>query len=100
MAHTETQRSRSSVASVSLCEKKRSRRSMNLKFLAILSLTLASPAAAQVDSALFGGLRYRMIGPSRGGRVTTVTGVPSQPLTFYQGSTGGGVWKTTNAGTT
>ncbi|MFL5540273.1 MAG: WD40/YVTN/BNR-like repeat-containing protein, partial [Longimicrobiaceae bacterium] len=73
---------------------------MNFRSLAILALTLASPAAAQVDSALFGGLRYRMIGPSRGGRVTTVTGVPSQPLTFYQGSTGGGVWKTTNAGTT
>ena len=73
---------------------------MNLKFLTLLALTIASPAAAQVDSALFGGLRYRMIGPSRGGRVTTVTGVPSQPFTFYQGSTGGGVWKTTNAGTT
>ncbi|MFL5385669.1 MAG: WD40/YVTN/BNR-like repeat-containing protein [Longimicrobiaceae bacterium] len=73
---------------------------MNFRSLAILALTLASPAAAQVDSALFGGLRYRMIGPSRGGRVTTVAGVPSQPFTFYQGSTGGGVWKTTNAGTT
>ncbi len=39
-----------------------------------------------------------MIGPERGGRVTTVTGVPSQPYTFYMGSTGGGVWKTTDAG--
>ncbi len=39
-----------------------------------------------------------MIGPDRGGRVTTVTGVPSQPQTFYMGSTGGGVWKTTDAG--
>src|SRR5215210_1887744 len=73
---------------------------MRFRSLAILALTLASPATAQVDPALFGGLRYRMIGPSRGGRVTTVTGVPSQPFTFYQGSTGGGVWKTTNAGTT
>jgi photosystem II stability/assembly factor-like uncharacterized protein len=44
------------------------------------------------------GLRYRSIGPARGGRVTTVTGVPSQPFTFYMGSTGGGVWKTTDAG--
>src|ERR1700741_1771575 len=43
-------------------------------------------------------MRYRMIGPYRGGRVTTVTGVPSQPLTFYMGSTGGGGWKTTDAG--
>ena len=39
-----------------------------------------------------------MIGPERGGRVTTVTGVPSEPSTFYMGSTGGGVWKTTDAG--
>ena len=46
------------------------------------------------------GMRYRMIGPLRGGRVTTVTGVPSQPYTFYMGSSGGGVWKTTDAGHT
>jgi len=45
-------------------------------------------------------MRYRMIGPERGGRVTTVTGVPSQPYTFYMGSTGGGIWKTTDAGHT
>ena len=43
-------------------------------------------------------LRYRMVGPGRGGRVTTVTGVPSQPYTFYMGSTGGGVWRTDNTG--
>src|SRR5437773_9207759 len=52
------------------------------------------------NPALWSGLRYRMIGPERGGRVTTVTGVPSQPRTFYMGSTGGGVWKTTDAGHT
>ena len=53
---------------------------------------------ASYDPALFAGLRYRMIGPFRGGRVTTVTGVPSQPYTFYMGSTGGGIWKTVDAG--
>jgi len=52
------------------------------------------------DPALWSGLKYRMIGPNRGGRVTAVTGVPSQPYTFYMGSTGGGVWKTTDAGHT
>jgi photosystem II stability/assembly factor-like uncharacterized protein len=55
-------------------------------------------AGAGYDSTLFQGLEYRMIGPSRGGRVTTVTGVPQQPSTFYMGSTGGGVWKTTDYG--
>jgi photosystem II stability/assembly factor-like uncharacterized protein len=53
-----------------------------------------------VPEGLFAGLRYRNVGPARGGRVTTVTGVPQQPLTFYMGSTGGGVWKTVNAGQT
>jgi photosystem II stability/assembly factor-like uncharacterized protein len=51
-----------------------------------------------IDPKLLGGLRYRSLGPARGGRVTTVTGVPSQPFTFYMGSTGGGVWKTVDAG--
>jgi len=63
-----------------------------------VSFHLAIPAAAQTNPALWSGLKYRMIGPERGGRVTTVTGVPSQPYTFYMGSTGGGVWKTTDAG--
>jgi photosystem II stability/assembly factor-like uncharacterized protein len=64
------------------------------------SLSAQTPPAqrASYDPSLFSGLRYRLIGPSRGGRVTTVTGVPSQPYTFYFGSTGGGIWKTTDAG--
>jgi hypothetical protein len=44
------------------------------------------------------GLRYRSIGPARGGRVTAVAGHRRQPHTFYMGATGGGVWKTTDAG--
>jgi photosystem II stability/assembly factor-like uncharacterized protein len=53
-----------------------------------------------VDPALFKGLRYRLVGPSRGGRVTAVTGVPSQPRTFYMGVASGGVFRTTDAGAT
>src|SRR5216117_616253 len=53
---------------------------------------------ASVDSALFRGLKYRLVGPSRGGRVTTVTGVPSQPRTFYMGVASGGVFRTTDGG--
>jgi photosystem II stability/assembly factor-like uncharacterized protein len=52
------------------------------------------------DPQLYSGLRWRMIGPFRGGRVNSVTGVPGQPNTFYFGSVGGGVWKSTNAGRT
>jgi photosystem II stability/assembly factor-like uncharacterized protein len=58
------------------------------------------PMLAGVDPALFKGLRYRLVGPSRGGRVTTVTGVPSQPQTFYMGVASGGVFKTTDSGAT
>src|SRR6478672_7013080 len=69
---------------------------------ALLSLALSTFASAQAtyDPALWSGMRYRMIGPERGGRVTAVTGVPSDPTTYYMGSTGGGVWKTTDAGHT
>ena len=68
--------------------------------LFILLVCFAAGEPATYDSALWKGLHYRMIGPERGGRVTTVTGVPSQPRTFYMGSAGGGVWKTTDAGHT
>jgi photosystem II stability/assembly factor-like uncharacterized protein len=56
------------------------------------------PTLAAVDTMLFHGLRFRMVGPPRGGRVTTVTGVPSQPRTFYMGVASGGVFRTTDAG--
>ena len=60
----------------------------------------SAPMMASVDSALFRGLEYRLVGPSRGGRVTTVTGVPSQPRTFYMGVASGGLFRTTDAGQT
>ncbi len=59
-----------------------------------------APSGPSVEPALFGGLKYRMVGPSRGGRVTTVTGHRKQSGTFYLGSSGGGVFKTTDYGVT
>lgn len=50
------------------------------------------------DPALYQALEFRNIGPSRGGRVTAVSGVPGALFTFYMGSTGGGVWKTVSGG--
>jgi len=50
------------------------------------------------NDKVFGGLRWRSIGPYRGGRVTAVAGHRAHPHTFYMGATGGGVWKTTDAG--
>ena len=49
---------------------------------------------------LYSALRYRCIGPFRGGRSIAVTGQKDQPYTFYFGATGGGVWKTTDGGKT
>ena len=50
------------------------------------------------DPALFAELDYRMVGPSRGGRVTAVAGHAGAEGTFYMGAVGGGVWKTTDYG--
>jgi len=55
---------------------------------------------AQEAGPAWKSLKYRSIGPYRGGRVTAVTGVPGHPHVFYFGATGGGVWKTTDAGRT
>ena len=50
------------------------------------------------DNPLLRDLRFRLIGPFRGGRSVAAAGIPSDPKTFYFGATGGGVWKTTDAG--
>src|ERR1051326_6633525 len=72
---------------------------MRKSVILCLAITLISSATlinAQTD--LLKSLQYRSIGPYRGGRCAAVTGVPSQPFVFYYGSTGGGVWKSTDGG--
>lgn len=71
---------------------------MTNKLLAILCLASCTFFAQDVSSLK--ALKWRLIGPFRGGRVAAVTGVESQPGTFYFGGAAGGVWKTTNAGFT
>jgi photosystem II stability/assembly factor-like uncharacterized protein len=80
--------------------------------LLILSATAASVYAQQnsaasaaatppiVDSSLYSAMRWRLIGPYRAGRVSAVVGVPGDAATYYMGTPGGGVWKTTSGGTT
>ena len=63
-----------------------------------LALALAAPVPA-VDPSQYQALRYRLLGPSRGGRSTAVTGIPGRPHTFFAGSSGG-LWKTDDAGMT
>ncbi len=75
---------------------------LSVLFALCVSLRLfAGPdAPKQFDAKLFQELRWRLIGPSRGGRALAVTGVHGQSEIFYFGSVGGGVWKTNDAGRT
>ena len=66
--------------------------------LPLSSVAQSSNQNVVVDSSSLQSLDYRMIGPYRGGRVTTVEGIPSKPSTYYMGTTGGGVWRTTDSG--
>ena len=72
--------------------------SLSIMFLAAAVLTAAPLTATANETAKLDGLEWRMVGPFRGGRVTAVTGVPGKPNLYYMGATGGGVWKTENAG--
>jgi photosystem II stability/assembly factor-like uncharacterized protein len=77
------------------------------KFAAILLLTLIGSLGAtpgihgqQFGSDVYSGMRWRLIGPHRAGRVTAVAGIPGQPAIYYFGTPGGGLWKTTSGGRT
>src|SRR6185436_19049665 len=65
-----------------------------------LSATASPPRPDPVDPARFQELRWRLVGPFRGGRVLAVAGVPGEREHFYFGSVNGGVWETTDAGRT
>ena len=78
-------------------------------FVALLGLPSVLPAqrdrgalsvarAPAPDIGTLTGLEWRNIGPFRGGRATTITGVAGHPLLYYMGATGGGIWKTDDAG--
>jgi len=73
---------------------------MKRLFALALAALAAVPVAAVESDGLFNSLSYRLVGPFRGGRATAVSGVPGDPMTYYMGTTGGGVWKTNDAGRT
>lgn len=73
------------------------------RFLNVLLLSfyfLSALPAQQVSPELLHGLKWRLIGPYRGGRATAVAGIAGDTKTYYMGTPGGGVWKTADAGTT
>ncbi|MGI9103560.1 MAG: VPS10 domain-containing protein [Terriglobales bacterium] len=72
---------------------------MARRFAVLLVLLFAPTLFAQTyNTALFSGMKWRGIGPYRGGRVLAVSGVPGDPNVFYFGGVAGGVWKTIDAG--
>src|SRR4051812_30364792 len=79
-------------------------RAGQLGALAVLNPRLdlgASTPDARTRAAiadLYSGLRWRMLGPFRGGRVAAASGVPGRPNEFYFGAVNGGVWKSVDAG--
>ncbi|MEO8724591.1 MAG: hypothetical protein ABI383_00580, partial [Acidobacteriaceae bacterium] len=67
--------------------------------LSILSLVALAPVEAQqIPPSLYQDMHYRLIGPFRGGRAITAVGVPGNPGLYYFGAVDGGVWKSTDAG--
>jgi photosystem II stability/assembly factor-like uncharacterized protein len=68
--------------------------------LALLAVSTVFCAAQQVPSSMYQEMRWRMVGPFRGGRTRAVAGVPSQPNVFYIGACNGGVWKSDDYGRT
>jgi photosystem II stability/assembly factor-like uncharacterized protein len=76
-----------------------------MKYLRMTSLAVGLlwgvvAMAQHTNAAYLGALKWRMIGPHRGGRTVGATGVPQQPGTFYIGVNNGGIWKTTDYGRT
>ena len=71
---------------------------MKRGFLFLLSAAFGTLTFAQTANDYLEPMKFRNIGPFRGGRSVTASGVVGDPLTYYMGTTGGGLWKTTNAG--
>ncbi len=84
----------------SVSDRRRASRFASLVVVGVALLGAGDVAAQSVPASTFSGLRWRLMGPFRGGRAVTATGVPGRPEVFYFGSVGGGVWKSVNAGRT
>ncbi len=75
---------------------------MMIRFRVILFALLAAAAPAvraqQVDPNLYSGMKWRLVGPFRGGKATMASGSPGNPALYYMGTAGSGVWKTVDGG--
>src|SRR5450756_1069533 len=83
---------------IAICSSVSWRRGVSVRRILAVLLLLTAAASAQVDPKLFQEMRWRNVGPFRGGRVKAVAGVPSQPNVFYFAQVNGGVWKSIDYG--
>src|SRR5947207_11126715 len=67
-------------------------------FFVILFASAVFGFSQQYDPAAFAAMKWRLVGPHRAGRVTTVAGIPGNPSIYYFGTPGGGLWKTIDGG--
>ena len=80
-----------------MCGSNRARIGVIILVLASL-LAVPSLVGQEFDKALFNGLKWRLVGPFRGGRVEAVAGLSDEPNVYYFGAVAGGVWKTADSG--
>ncbi len=81
-------------------QQKRNRAKTGEKAAATTSESPSDSTTPEIDPKLYSAMKWRLIGPFRGGRALAVTGVTSQPNTYYMGAVAGGVWKTNDGGIT
>ena len=93
MAHAQTKPERASKAN-------KSQTAQAAQPSAASDATADSSEATKPEEKAFKGMKYRLIGPFRGGRSLTAAGIPGDPTTYYFGATGGGVWKSTDGAMT
>jgi len=93
-------KSQPSVSFTSLVLRRNHLHFVHFALAVIVFLSALACAAQEIGPDAYSGLRWRFLGTHRGGRVTTVAGVVSQPNVYYMGTPNGGVWKTTDGGRT
>jgi photosystem II stability/assembly factor-like uncharacterized protein len=84
-----------------LFSSRRSFSAVSSRLLLLMCCALLASLVAlgqQYSPELYSGMKWRLIGPHRAGRVTAVAGIPGRPAIYYMGTPGGGVWKTTDGG--
>src|SRR6266581_1952117 len=88
------------VFSLTAAAQKKSPETRNTEPTAQVASKPETQEVTEHEDPLFKGMKYRLVGPFRGGRSLTASGIPGDPTTYYFGSTGGGVWKSTDGALT